>query len=113
MLIVGNDSISLILCNLQPKELCRSELVCKMFKRQSIESWKLHDKKIRVNKSIVSHDPKTRFLRFFRSSEYAKPIESVAEVHDFGHYVDLQDDIRIFRKSKDGVKESDLTDYLC
>ena len=113
MLVVGNDSISLILRNLQPKELCQSELVCKVFKRQSVESWKLHDKKIRLNKSIVSHDPKTRFLRFFRSSEYAKPIESVAEVHDFGHYVDLQDDIRIFRKSKDGVKESDLTDYLC
>ena len=112
LLIIGNDSISTILRNLLPKELCQSELVCKMFKRQSKESWKIHDKKICFNKSIVSHDPKTRFLRYFRSSEYAKTIEIVAKEHDWGHCMDLHDDIRIFRrKAKDRVKESDLTSY--
>ena len=111
LLVIGTDSISTILRHLQPKELCRSELVCKMFKLQSAEGWKLHDKKIRFNKSIVSQDPKTRFLRFFRSSEYAKLIETVADEHNWGEYMDLHDDIRIFRDAKDGAKESDLATY--
>ena len=71
LLVVGNDSVSHILCYVDVKQLCLCEMTCKAFHRLSGGGWKALDKMTGPNKSTVD-SPKSRCVRYVRASEYAK-----------------------------------------
>ena len=83
LLIVGNDSISHLLTFFGVKGLCRLEMVCKAFKRQSSEAWKVLDKVMGQHNRSMSDCPKTRCVRHRRGSDYAQKMEELAGSHRF------------------------------
>ena len=86
LLVVGNDSISHLLRFFGAKELCRLEMVCASFKRQSSEAWKALDKAMGQHNRSMSDCPKTRCVRYVRGSEYAQKMEMLASRHRWGDY---------------------------
>lgn len=85
LLVVGNDSVSHILCYFDVKQLCQCERTCKAFQRLSGEGWKGLDKRSGSNKSIVEN-PKSRCVRYVRASEYTRKMEGLASSHRWGDH---------------------------
>ena len=85
LLVVGNDSVSHILCYVDVKQLCLCEMTCKAFHRLSGGGWKALDKMTGPNKSTVD-SPKSRCVRYVRASEYAQKMERHASSHRWGDH---------------------------
>ena len=98
LFVIGNDSVSHILSYFHVRQLCQCERTCKAFQRLSADAWKDLDKRTGPNRSTFSDNAKERCVRYVRASEYAVQMEGLAEDHNFGHYVDLQDVIVIYRR---------------
>ena len=91
LLVVGNDSISHLLCYFDAKRLCQCEMTCKAFQNLSAEGWKSLGKKTGLNKS-TSESPKWRCVRYARASRYAQWVEPHASSHHWDGYIDYAED---------------------